>query len=80
MSATKPVKLQVNTSGAWKNLVAFDAADGPKCAQALEAAEMLGNLHGGSVAFRVATDDASSLALMHWSKGEGWREARNVLG
>lgn len=73
-TAKKPVKLQLNNSGAWKDVIRFDAADDAVCAQVMEAAEALGQV--GKVTWRVCVDDGSQDVLMHWSAAEGWRARR----
>jgi hypothetical protein len=72
--ATKPVKLQVNNSGAWKNVIRFDAADEVACAEAMDAAEKLGSI--GDVTWRVCIDDAMDVVLMRWSSATGWKDAK----
>lgn len=73
-TAIKPVKLQVNDSGSWCNVIRFDAAHDMQCAEVLAAAEMLGKATQ-RVTFRIAIDDSLSTVLMRWSKEMGWVDA-----
>jgi hypothetical protein len=68
--AVKPVKLQVNNSGAWKDVVRFDAADAVVSGEVMDAAATLGRI--GGVSWRVCTADALQLSLMYWSAEHGW--------
>jgi hypothetical protein len=67
---TKPVKLQVNNSGAWKNVLRFDAADDAVAAQVMEAAATLGQI--GRMTWRICVDDSLDLVLMTWTEAKGW--------
>jgi len=75
--AAKPVKLQVNTSGAWRNVIAFDAANDSECADVLEAAERLGAI--GQAAMRVVMAGPGHTSepvdvLMYWNpESARWR-------
>lgn len=44
MSTPRPVKLQLNNSGAWKSVIGFDAGDDAASAVAMDCAEQLGRL------------------------------------
>lgn len=67
----KPVKLQVNDSGSWRNVIRFDAANDQVAAQVMEAAAMLGHACERTT-FRIAIDDSLSTVLMHWSREKCW--------
>lgn len=69
----KSVKLDVNTSGAWKNVLIFDASNEQTNQAVMEAAAALGRI--AKCKFRIAIADAMSTPLMYWSGREGWREA-----
>ena len=69
----KPVQLQLNNSGAWKNVVQFDAADQVTSDKVVEAAVALSAIDT-SARFRIATHDAFQQVLLYVGKGE-WREA-----
>jgi hypothetical protein len=75
--ATRPVKLQVNTSGAWKDVVRFDAGDDAAAAKVMEAAATLGEINAGGVTFRIASDETHPFVLSRWSKTNGWSEAKD---
>jgi hypothetical protein len=78
----KPVKLELNNSGAWKRLGSFDAADDEQTALVLDAAEQLvKTLHNSEDAnrcptLRVCIDDSLGSTLLRWSLRDGWRDAR----
>ncbi len=71
----KPVLLQVSTSGAWRNVVEFDAGKDVECAEVMGAAETLGRV--SKAAFRVVIRDSinprSPEVLLHWCCDTGWR-------
>lgn len=67
----KPVKLELNNSGAWKTLARFNAADEAQCDLAFDAGERLARLNP-KASLRVATADGLSEVLMCWKDGEGW--------
>lgn len=71
---TKPVKLQINDSGSWRNVIRFDAADDQVAAQVMEAAATLGHASERTT-FRIAIDDCLSTTLMRWSREKGWKKA-----
>lgn len=68
----RPVKLQVNTSGAWKDVLFFDAGDDEKTGRVLQGIDTLGP--AGTSAFRLVMHDALQSVLMHWSVGKGWEQ------
>lgn len=73
----KPVRLQVNTSGAWRNVLDFDLEEISDAGQQalLDSAAMLARLSGGQkTSLRIATPDAVPDVLMHWDAKHGWRE------
>jgi hypothetical protein len=74
------MKLQVNNSGAWKNVINFDA-DQLATVQGL--AQRLGQLaftahRSQGVSFRVADEHDSVLA--HWTPQGGWLPHRRAAG
>jgi len=71
----KPVKLQINNSGAWKNFISFDADDDLAYSHIADAANTLGNLHHGHIAFRVIIDGPGDVVLTRWTREEGWKKA-----
>jgi len=76
MSAAKPVKLQINTNGAWRDVIAFDAAADVECGEVMSAADTLGRI--GKAAFRVVMTNSpvprSPEVLLHWTPEAGWKE------
>ena len=76
----KPVRLEINNSGAWKLLGRFDAADDEASDDLLNDAERLAQSLsecGNRLTLRVSCADAPHLVLMHWNDAEsGWRDAR----
>ena len=81
----KPVRLELNNSGAWKVLGTFDAADETTCGLVLDSAEtLLKALHGNKPAkrcptLRVSMDtsgDTTDTVLMRWDIERGWRDPR----
>lgn len=76
----KPVRLEINTAGAWKVIAKFDSANDEASDDVLYAA---GNLAvalqsaGSGCALRVSMAEAPHSALMYWDdQWEGWREAK----
>lgn len=74
MSEAKPVQLQVNNTGAWKNVCSFDADDHVGGVKVMQAADLLQQVDP-SLKFRIATRDSLNEALMHLVKGE-WKSVR----
>jgi hypothetical protein len=77
----KPVRLELNNSGAWKVLGRFDAADDEQTSLVLDAAEdLVKTLHNSEdprrcPTLRVSVDDAQQQVLLRWSLEGGWRDA-----
>jgi len=78
----KPVRLEINNSGAWKCLGRFDADDDEQTALVLDAAEaLILTLHNsedpkGCPTLRVSMADGIGDVLMRWGHGRGWRDAK----
>jgi len=76
----KPVRIELNNSGAWKVLGRFDAADEDQTALVLDAAEdLIKTLNNGGPAkrcptLRVSTDDGLGAVLLRWDLEGGWRD------
>jgi hypothetical protein len=70
----KPVKRQINTAGAWRDVIRFDAANDIACGEVMAAAAALGRV--GKARMRICTADSLQQALMHWtyerSAEHGW--------
>ena len=77
----KPVRIELNNSGAWKVLGRFDAADDEQTSLVLDAAEdLVKTLHNSEDAkrcptLRVSIDDSLQTVLMRWDLERGWRDA-----
>lgn len=79
MSTTKQprmVKLQINSSGAWRDVLRFDIDEHD--VEAIQAAAV--NLvvladPDGRTSLRIATADALQTALIRWDAKRGWVEA-----
>jgi hypothetical protein len=77
----KPVRLELNNSGAWKLLGRFDAADDEQTALVLDAAEeLVKTLHNSEdprrcATLRVSIDDSLGTVLLRWDLADGWRDA-----
>jgi hypothetical protein len=76
--AVKPVKLQVNTTGAWRDVVGFDAGNDLEACEAMDAAATLGRIAKAS--FRVVMKDSpvprSPEVLVRWTpERAAWEEA-----
>ncbi|MEY2689190.1 MAG: hypothetical protein RL375_3388 [Pseudomonadota bacterium] len=77
----KPVRLELNNSGAWKVLGRFDAADEEQTSLVLDAAEdLVKTLHNSEdpkrcPTLRVSIDDALQQVLLRWDIERGWRDA-----
>lgn len=78
----KPVRLELNNSGAWKLLGTFDAADDEQTSLVLDAAEdLIKTLHNNEdpkrcPTLRVSIDDALGQVLLRWDIERGWRDAK----
>lgn len=76
----KPVRLEINNSGAWKVLGSFDAADDDQTSLVLDAAEQLiKTLHNNEdpkhcPTLRVSIDACA--VLLRWDLARGWRDAK----
>lgn len=74
MNAPVQLQLQVNTSGAWKNLLRFDVGDWRAASMARDGALMLHEVDS-SVSFRVATCESCPRVMYRLDKhSRGWRE------
>ena len=71
--ATKPMKLQVNTAGAWKDVISFDDAEDHVTEEIMEHAHYLGIHDTGVSAFRITAADPAIGVLANWNRKGGWR-------
>jgi hypothetical protein len=76
----KPVRLEINNSGAWKVIGRFDACDDEAADDVLNAAEHLASAlisAGARLSMRVSMAEPPHDALMRWTDAEtGWRDAQ----
>lgn len=68
----RPVRLELNNSGAWKVLVRFDAGDDEAADKARQAGQLLGELGGDRTTLRISTDTTLPIVLLRWSLRDGW--------
>lgn len=66
----KPVQLQINTTGAWRNVIAFDADKARQSSAAMKHGAALAGIAGGTC--RVVLADGTQAALAHWTPEAGW--------
>lgn len=78
----KRVKLELNNSGSWKRLGAFDAADADQTALVTQAAEdLVRALHNSEdpkrcPTMRICIDDSLGVVLIRWELQRGWYDAK----
>lgn len=73
MTQQKPVTLQINTAGAWRNVVRFNAADAAATDQILDAAATIATHADGVPSIRVVVIEGGyPEPLARWSKESGW--------
>lgn len=77
--SSKPVRLELNNSGAWKLLARFDATCEEQADAIMNAAgELARAINAGEsgrpslVTLRISTDDPLPSVLMRWSDAKGW--------
>jgi hypothetical protein len=70
----RPVRLELNNSGAWKQLASFDAGDDDASDKARAAGQLLGELGGERVALRICTAEALPIVLVRWTPAKGWMD------
>ena len=70
---SRPCKLQLNSSGAWRDLLRFDI-DGVDCeVLQIKAAELLTVADpAGRISLRITMADDRQTALLHWTAKNGW--------
>ena len=76
---TRPVQLQVNTNGAWKTVLQFDAGNATASEQVQQGALMLYEA-SPAASFRIATRDSHPYVLRHMGKSTYgiWIDAKGV--
>lgn len=77
---SKPCKLQMNNSGAWKDVAHFDAGDEERADAIMNAGAQLADaVNDGAkkprLTLRIVADDAMADVLMRYDNREhGWRD------
>ena len=71
---TRPVRLQFNQQGAWRNALDFDASNDTVASQVMYFAARLCTCTGARA--RIVTNDGLQDALARWSAGAGWVNAK----
>jgi len=73
---SRPCKLQINSRGAWRDVLAFDL-DEVDAETLQHAAANLVSIADptGRVALRIATGDGLQRALIRWDAKKGWVDA-----
>ncbi len=74
----RPVKLQFNTSGAWRDVIGFDASHEVSTSQVMAAAEMLAQIAKATcrIVMAGAGQGRSPVMLMRWTPDDGWKAAK----
>lgn len=73
---TRPCKLQINSKGAWRDVLRFDI-DAVDCVALMDAASNLLTIADpdGRSTLRIATADSFQHALTRWDAKKGWVDA-----
>ncbi len=69
--SAKPVRLEINNSGAWKLIARFDAGNEELGDKARAAGQLLGEINPAST-LRIATDAPLPHVLMRWDAARSW--------
>jgi hypothetical protein len=74
----RPVKLQINTGSAWRDVIGFDAGKDVACGEVMAAADMLARIGKATCRIVMANSNAprSPTVLMNWTPDRGWQEAK----
>ena len=67
------LRLQVNTTGAWRNVIDFPRDDDLACAHVLTAAPLLAAAAGPGATLRICSADGLQKVRSYWEAGQGWR-------
>lgn len=72
---TRPCKLQINTAGAWRDVLRFDldAVDAEALQVAAANLVTIGN-PSGRATLRIVMDNGLTDVLTHWDAKKGWAE------
>jgi hypothetical protein len=72
----RPCKLQINSSGAWRDVLRFDIDAGNDQAIQEAAAHLVALADpGGRTGLRIAIADAYQTVLVRWDQQKGWVDA-----
>jgi hypothetical protein len=66
------LRLQINTSGAWRNVIEFDRGDDLVCAAVLTAAPLLARASLFRTTLRICSVDGLQTVHGHWTLENGW--------
>ncbi|MFT4243529.1 MAG: hypothetical protein QM569_14750 [Acidovorax sp.] len=72
--ASKPMKLQANTAGAWKDVITFDGAEDHVTDEVMNNVHFLGIHDSGNASFRIIAIDPLIGVLARWTRAEGWKK------
>lgn len=72
----RKVKLQINSTGAWRDVLKFSIDDVDTAAIQVAAVDLVVLADpAGRTSLRIATDDCFQTALIRWDAKKGWVEA-----
>jgi len=72
----RPCKLQINSSGAWRDVLRFDLDETDVEALQVAAANLVLIANGGGkTGLRITAADAFQTALIRWDAKKGWVDA-----
>ena len=74
----KPVNLQINDSGAWRQVVSFDAADEALGAKVMAHAADLAGVVNPKARLRIAMKPFPNSVLLYWDALQGWHEPKRL--
>lgn len=70
---TRPVKLQINNSGAWRDMFRFDLDSVDAEAVQTAAVQLVEAVdHTGRTSLRICIANAEQTRLIHWNAEKGW--------
>lgn len=73
---SRPCKLQINTTGAWRDVLRFDIDAVDAGALQLAASELVGIADPeGKASLRITMADSLQTTLVRWDAKNGWRES-----
>jgi hypothetical protein len=72
----RPCKLQINTKGAWRDVLPFDLDEVDSEALQVAAANLVVVADpGGRIGLRISAGDSYQTALIRWDAKKGWVDA-----